>query len=75
MTQPRVTVWFDSGCPLCRAEITLMRRYEELARDGAGWIVVHAPGDAEAGRVADVASRFGALSAVRYHRMASEDLL
>ncbi|SIQ86044.1 Predicted thiol-disulfide oxidoreductase YuxK, DCC family [Rhizobium sp. RU20A] len=29
---PRVTVWFDSGCPLCQREIALMRR---LDRRGA----------------------------------------
>ncbi|MDZ7907174.1 MAG: DUF393 domain-containing protein [Gemmobacter sp.] len=29
---PQVTVWFDSGCPLCQREIALMRR---LDRRGA----------------------------------------
>ncbi|KQB15584.1 DUF393 domain-containing protein [Rhodobacter capsulatus] len=29
---PRLTVWFDSGCPLCLREIALMRR---LDRRGA----------------------------------------
>lgn len=30
--EPRVTVWFDSACPLCSREIALMRR---LDRRGA----------------------------------------
>ena len=28
MTAPRLTVWFDSGCPLCSREIALMRRMD-----------------------------------------------
>ena len=38
MTQPRVTVWFDSGCPLCRGEIALMRRLDR--RHAIEWIDV-----------------------------------
>jgi predicted DCC family thiol-disulfide oxidoreductase YuxK len=32
MNTPRVTVWFDAACPLCAAEIRLLRR---LDRPGA----------------------------------------
>lgn len=32
MTKPTVTVWYDSGCPLCTREIAMMRR---LDRRGA----------------------------------------
>jgi hypothetical protein len=56
-------------------EITLMRRYAELAEQGAGWLLVYAPDDASAEKVADVAQRFGALAAEKYHRLVVEDLL
>ena len=56
-------------------EITLMRRYLELAEEGAGWLIVYAPDDAATERVTEVATRFDALCAVRYHRWATEDLL
>jgi hypothetical protein len=56
-------------------EITLMRRYEELARAGAGWLAVHLSDDTAAPRVTEVAERHGARTAVRYHRLASEDLI
>lgn len=56
-------------------EISLMRRYLALAEEGCGWLIVHAPGDDAVRRITEVASRFGARCAVRYHRLASEDLV
>ena len=56
-------------------EITLMRRYLTYAEEGAGWVIVHAPNDESAERVVEIAKRFNAKCAVRYHRLASEDLI
>jgi len=56
-------------------EITLMRRYLAYAEDGAGWLIVYAPDDAAVARVVEVAKRLDARCAVRYHRLANEDLL
>jgi len=56
-------------------EITLMRRYLAFAEQGAGWLIVYAPNDAAAERITEVAKRFDALCAVRYHRLANEDLI
>ncbi|HEY9067822.1 MAG TPA: hypothetical protein VIO33_22750 [Burkholderiaceae bacterium] len=56
-------------------EITLMRRYLSFAEQGAGWLIVYAPTDSAAQLVTDVAKRFDALCAVRYHRLANEDLI
>jgi hypothetical protein len=56
-------------------EITLMRRYLTLAEAGAGWLIVYAPDDAAAENVTKVAKQLAALCAVRYHRLANEDLL
>jgi hypothetical protein len=52
-----------------------MRRYQELARQGAGWLLVYAPDDERAGKLADVVQRFGAMAAEKYHRLVIEDLL
>jgi hypothetical protein len=56
-------------------EITLMRRYLALAEQGCGWLIVYAPDDAAAGRITEVATRLHAKCAVRYHRLANEDLI
>ena len=56
-------------------EITLMRRYLSFAEGGAGWLIVYAPDDAVVQRIVGVAKRFEALCAVRYRRLANEDLL
>jgi hypothetical protein len=56
-------------------EITLMRRYLALAEQGCGWLIVYAPDDAAAERITDVATRLAAKCAVRYHRLANEDLI
>ncbi len=56
-------------------ESTLMRRYLALTQEGAGWLVVYAPEDEAAEKVGDAAKRFNAKSAVRYHSLASEDLV
>jgi hypothetical protein len=56
-------------------EINLMRRYMTLASEGAGWVVVYAPDDAQTERVAAVAKQLGARSAVHYGRLVHEDLI
>jgi hypothetical protein len=56
-------------------QVTLMRRYMTLASEGCGWLVVYAPDDEQRDRVQEIAKRFNARSAVRYGRLASEDLV
>ncbi|GAB4555095.1 MAG: hypothetical protein IV105_22390 [Rhizobacter sp.] len=56
-------------------EVTLMRRYRTLAHEGCGWLLVYAPDTPHTERVTEVARRFGARSAVKYHRFVVEDLL
>ena len=56
-------------------EIVLMRRYMTLASEGVGWLIVYAPEDEQTTAIQAVAKQFGAKSAVRYGRLASEDLI
>jgi hypothetical protein len=56
-------------------EVSLMRRYQELAREGASWLIVFAPDDARTAKVAEAVKPHGALMAEKYHRLVVEDLL
>ncbi|MBX3606747.1 MAG: hypothetical protein KF788_15825 [Piscinibacter sp.] len=56
-------------------EVSLMRKYKALAADGASWLIVFAPDDEQAGRVAATVRGHGALLAEKYHRLVIEDLL
>ena len=56
-------------------EIGLMRQYKSLAERGCGWLVVYAPEEAQCEKVVEVAKRYGAKLAEKYHRLVIEDLL
>ena len=56
-------------------EITLMRRYLELSKQGCRWVLVYAPKDAQAEKVQAAARRNVAPMAVKYHSLAVEDLI
>lgn len=56
-------------------EITLMRRFLDLSRKGFRWVLVYAPDDEKAEKVAQAGQRHGAPMAVKYHSLAVEDLL
>jgi len=67
----------DNASPLAGFghELTLMRRYVELARQGHCWLIVKVDSDEDAARVGELAKRFGATLAVRYGRFMVEDLI
>ncbi len=56
-------------------EITLIRRYMKLASEGAGWLVVYAPEEAQTAQLQAIAKQFAARSAVHYGRLVQEDLV
>jgi hypothetical protein len=56
-------------------EVTLMRRYQALAKEGCSWLLVYSPDEKHAQTVADVARRFNAKLAERYHWLVVEDLI
>lgn len=74
---PRLTEMMreSSGASGFGYEITLMRRYVTLASEGAGWLLVYSPEEEQTAKIADVAKRLQAKSAVRYGRLLHEDLI
>jgi len=56
-------------------EVSLMRRYQELSRQGASWLIVYAPDEARTGQVAQLAKAHGALAAEKYNVLVIESLV
>ncbi len=56
-------------------EIVLMRRYQELSKQGCSWLMVYAPEDEQGDRVGEVLRQHGALIATKYNRLLIQDLL
>jgi hypothetical protein len=56
-------------------ELNLVKAHRELAIQGHSFLVVKAPSDADADRIADVARRFHAARAQRYGHMMIEELI
>jgi len=56
-------------------ELNLVKAHRALAEQGYGFLVVHAPKDEQAARVAEVVRRFGAERAQYYGRMIIEELI
>lgn len=56
-------------------EITLLRRYVELAQHGYGWRLVKVNDDEQATRVATIARECGATLAVHYRLLTVEELI
>lgn len=65
----------SSGAAGFGYELTLMRRYLDLARSGHVWLLVKVDDDNAAQRVAQISHLYGAGSAVHYRTFTVEDLL
>lgn len=67
----------DAASPLAGFgyEITLQRRYIELARQGYGWLLVKAEDTDTASRAAAIAREHGATLAVHYRLLVVEELI
>ena len=57
------------------SEITLMRRYLDLARQGVCWLLVQVDGPAQAAQAAELARCQDAVLAVHYRLLTEEELI
>ena len=64
-----------SGIAGIGCEASLMRKYQQLAADGANWLIVYAPDDADTQRLADLVKPHGAILAEKYQHLSVEDPL
>lgn len=76
-SEAELQVLIDDASPLAGFgyEITMMRRYVDLSRNGYRWLLVKTDGDEQARAVGDAASEAGATLAVRYGRLVVEELI
>jgi hypothetical protein len=56
-------------------EAEMMRKYRQLAVDGANWLIVYAPEDEATQRVADLVKPHHPLLVEKYNHLTIEDLL
>ena len=55
-------------------EVAKVDMYLDFANQGCGFLVVHAPGDAETQRAMDIARRYGVKFAEKYNRLTLQEL-
>lgn len=75
--QAQAAIDMQAASPLAHfgQELNLLKTYAQLAEQGAHFIMVRAPKDEDARRVADLAVRHNALRATHYGRLIIEELI
>ncbi len=56
-------------------DVNLAKFRRQLAEEGHGWLLVHAPSNEQTAQVAEVARRLGARLAQKYNRFVIEELI
>lgn len=76
-TVPELEAMIEGAGPLAGFgyEITMLRRYLALAREGCRWLLVTVDGTEQAAQVAEHARQVGARLAVHYRGLTIEELI